>query len=65
MHLQMVKCGDYFQSEDGPREFGNICIVTKWQRTTETSLELRLLEVDYKEVRHCLICILVQDMNVC
>ncbi|XP_021833412.1 protein-tyrosine-phosphatase PTP1 isoform X2 [Prunus avium] len=48
-NYRMVKCGDYFQSEDGPREFGNICIVTKWQRTTETSLELRLLEVDYKE----------------
>lgn len=48
----MVKCGDYFQAEDGPREFGNIGIVTKWIKTTETALVLRNLEVNYKEVRH-------------
>ena len=46
----MVKCGDYLQAEDGPREFGNICINTKWIRTTNTSLVLRHLEVNYKEV---------------
>ncbi|KAM1686436.1 hypothetical protein FF1_034263 [Malus domestica] len=45
----MVKCGDYFQAEDGPREFGNICTSTKWLRTTDTSLVLRLLEVNNKE----------------
>ena len=46
----MVKCGDYFQAEDGPRDFGNIYLVTKWFRTTETSLVLRNLEVGYKDV---------------
>lgn len=49
--MQMVKCGDYFQAEDGPREFGNICIVTKWIRTTDTAVVLRHLEVNYIEVR--------------
>lgn len=47
----MVKCGDYFQAEDGPREFGNTHIVTKWIKTTDTSIVLRHLEVKYKEVR--------------
>lgn len=46
----MVKCGDYFQAEDGPREFGNICIVTKCIKTTGTSLILRNLEVNYIDV---------------
>ena len=50
-YVQMVKCGDYFQAEDGPREFGNIHIVTKWLKTTDTSIMLRHLEVKYKEVR--------------
>lgn len=49
--LQTVKCGDYFQAEDGPIEFGNISIMTKWIKTTDTSLILRNLEVNYKEVR--------------
>ncbi|OWM65750.1 hypothetical protein CDL15_Pgr015174 [Punica granatum] len=48
-HLQIVRCGDYFQAEDGPRDIGNICIETKWIKTTETSLVLRHLEVNYKE----------------
>ncbi|OVA01526.1 Protein-tyrosine phosphatase [Macleaya cordata] len=48
-NYKMVKCADYFQSEDGPREFGNIRITTKWKRTTDTSLVLRCLEVKYKE----------------
>ncbi|PSS00397.1 Protein-tyrosine-phosphatase [Actinidia chinensis var. chinensis] len=48
-NYKMVKCGDYFQAEDGPREFGNICIVTKWTRTTDTALVLRHLEVNYRE----------------
>ncbi|KAL7086298.1 hypothetical protein ACP275_14G330600 [Erythranthe tilingii] len=43
------KCVDYFQAEDGPREFGNICIATKWIQTTDNSLVLRCLEVNYKE----------------
>nr|XP_048332558.1 protein-tyrosine-phosphatase PTP1-like isoform X1 [Ziziphus jujuba var. spinosa] len=46
---RMVKCGDYFQAEDGPREFGNICINTKWIKPTDTSLVLRHLEVSYRE----------------
>ncbi|XP_062021947.1 protein-tyrosine-phosphatase PTP1 isoform X2 [Rosa rugosa] len=49
-YYKMVKCGDYFQAEDGPREFGNITIATKWTRTTGTSLVLRLLEVSSKEL---------------
>ncbi|CAH8257876.1 unnamed protein product [Arabidopsis lyrata] len=44
-----VKCGDYFQAEDGSREFGNISVTTKWIKSTETSLMLRNLEVNYKE----------------
>ena len=52
MYLQTVKCGDYFQAEDGPREFGNIFTVTKWIKTTESSLVLRHLEVNYKEVQY-------------
>ncbi|KAJ7973957.1 protein-tyrosine-phosphatase PTP1 [Quillaja saponaria] len=44
-----VKCADYFQAEDGPREFGNISIVSKWIKTTDTSLVLRHLEVKHKE----------------
>ncbi|XP_075482714.1 protein-tyrosine-phosphatase PTP1-like [Primulina tabacum] len=48
-NYQTVKCGDYFQAEDGPREFGNICIITKWMQTTDTSLVMRCLEVSYKE----------------
>ncbi|KAK9951401.1 hypothetical protein M0R45_006843 [Rubus argutus] len=48
-YYKMDKCGDYFQAEHGPREFGNICIATKWIRTTGTSLVLRLLEVNRKE----------------
>ncbi|KZV48894.1 hypothetical protein F511_16701 [Dorcoceras hygrometricum] len=48
-NFQTVKCGDYFQAEDGPREFGNICISTKWIQTTDTSLIIRCLEVSYKE----------------
>lgn len=47
----MVKCGDYFQAEDGPREFGNISVIGKWVNSTETSLVLRLLEVNHREVR--------------
>lgn len=48
-NYKTVKCGDYFQAEDGVREFGNICIATKWIKTTDTSLILRCLEVSYKE----------------
>ncbi|XVF29949.1 hypothetical protein REPUB_Repub16aG0015200 [Reevesia pubescens] len=48
-NYKMVKCGDYFQAEDGPRQFGNICIDTKWIQATDTSLLLRNLEVNYKE----------------
>lgn len=48
-NYKKVKCGDYFQAEDGLREFGNICILSKWLRTTNTSLVLRNLEINYKE----------------
>ncbi|XP_054789330.1 protein-tyrosine-phosphatase PTP1-like [Prosopis cineraria] len=48
-HYKMVKCGDYFQAEDGPRELGNISIISKWMKTTETSLVLRHLEVKHRE----------------
>lgn len=47
----MTKCGDYFQAEDRPREVGNISIIGKWENTTETSLVLRHLEVNHREVR--------------
>ncbi|RDX86818.1 Protein-tyrosine-phosphatase PTP1 [Mucuna pruriens] len=49
-NYQLVKCGDYFQAEDGPREVGNISIIGKWVNTTETSLVLRHLEVNHREV---------------
>ncbi|XP_010471199.1 PREDICTED: protein-tyrosine-phosphatase PTP1 [Camelina sativa] len=48
-NYKTVKCGDYFQAADGPREFGNISVMTKWIKTTDTSLMLRNLEVKYKE----------------
>ncbi|RAL38754.1 hypothetical protein DM860_013435 [Cuscuta australis] len=44
-----MKCGDYFQAEDGTREFGDICITTEWMKTTDTSLILRCLKARYKE----------------
>ncbi|GFP81341.1 protein-tyrosine-phosphatase ptp1, partial [Phtheirospermum japonicum] len=44
-----VKCGDYFQTENGLREFGNVCIATKWIQTTDTSLILRCIEVKNKQ----------------
>nr|KYP51036.1 Tyrosine-protein phosphatase non-receptor type 20 [Cajanus cajan] len=49
-HYRTVKCGDYFQAEDGPREVGNISIVGKWMSTTETSLVLRHLVVNHREL---------------
>ncbi|KAF9608485.1 hypothetical protein IFM89_009851 [Coptis chinensis] len=48
-YTDTVKCGDYFQVQDGSKEFGNISVSTKWTRTTDTSLILRCLEVKYKE----------------
>ncbi|XP_026407100.1 protein-tyrosine-phosphatase PTP1-like [Papaver somniferum] len=45
---KIVKCGDYFNSEDKPREFDNIHVTTKWTRTTDTSLVLSCLELKYK-----------------
>ncbi|CAM8999616.1 unnamed protein product [Rhodiola kirilowii] len=44
-----VKCGDYLQSENGPREFGNISVSTKWAQTTNSLLVLWILEVKYIE----------------
>ncbi|XP_024974102.1 protein-tyrosine-phosphatase PTP1 isoform X2 [Cynara cardunculus var. scolymus] len=48
-HHRIQKCGDYFQAEDGPRLFGNICTVTRKIATTDSSLVLRHLEVNYEE----------------
>ncbi|KAK4433646.1 Protein-tyrosine-phosphatase PTP1 [Sesamum alatum] len=48
-NYRTVKCVDYFQAEDGPRDFGNICIATKWIQTADNSLIFRCLEVKYKE----------------
>ncbi|KZV40905.1 hypothetical protein F511_05150 [Dorcoceras hygrometricum] len=53
-----VKCGDYFQADNGPREFGNICISTKWVQTTDTQLILRCLEVKRKESVEPSFCVL-------
>ncbi|KAL8511457.1 hypothetical protein ACS0TY_018021 [Phlomoides rotata] len=47
--MQTLKCVDYFQAEDGPRDFGNICIATKSIQTDDTSLIWRCLEVKRKE----------------
>lgn len=47
----MVKCGEYFPDGDRPREFGNISVNPKWVKTTDTSLVLRNLEVNYKKVK--------------
>ena len=49
--MQVVKCDDYFQEEDGPRKFGNISVTTKLMVKTESSLVLRLLEVTKTEVK--------------
>eukprot|EP00258_Populus_trichocarpa_P030952 XP_024446971.1 protein-tyrosine-phosphatase PTP1 [Populus trichocarpa] len=57
-NYETVKCGDYFQAEDGPRDFGNISIVTKWVKTTDTSLLLRSLDVGYKEAEESPMCVL-------
>lgn len=61
--MQIVKCGDYFQADDGPRRFGNICIVTKWIKTTQTSLILRCLEVNYVQVSK-IFCVVHKDNNI-
>ncbi|CAN1235335.1 Protein-tyrosine-phosphatase PTP1 [Linum perenne] len=47
-NYKTAKCGDYFQSEDGPRDIGNISLATKWTSTTETALVLRNFEVGDK-----------------
>lgn len=41
----MKKCADYFQAENGLREFGKIHVFTKWTRISKSSLVLRCLEV--------------------
>ncbi|GJU51864.1 protein-tyrosine-phosphatase PTP1-like protein [Tanacetum coccineum] len=48
-HHRIQKCGDYFQAENGPRLFGNICTATKKIATTDSSLVLRHLEVNREE----------------
>lgn len=42
------KGGDYFQADNGPREFGNITVVRK-ERLTTDCLQLCKLEVNHKE----------------
>ncbi|GMH22416.1 hypothetical protein Nepgr_024259 [Nepenthes gracilis] len=50
VEYKLVKCGDYFPAEVGGwREFGGICVTTKWMKTTTSSLELRYLEVSKAE----------------
>ncbi|CAK9309665.1 unnamed protein product [Citrullus colocynthis] len=48
-NYKMVKCGDYFQAEDGPRDFGNLIVISKWIKSSNSSLILRHLEVNHKE----------------
>lgn len=48
-HHRIQKCGDYFQAENGPRLFGNICTNTRRITTTDSSLVLRHMEVNYEE----------------
>ncbi|KAJ0972056.1 hypothetical protein J5N97_020015 [Dioscorea zingiberensis] len=43
------KCADYFQGENGAREFWEFHVLTKWTRTSNSSLVLRCLEVKKKE----------------
>lgn len=57
-NYKTVKCGDYFQAENGPREFGNMCIVTKWIKSAESSLILRHLEVTKAESEEPLLSVL-------
>ncbi|KAJ8560222.1 hypothetical protein K7X08_004280 [Anisodus acutangulus] len=57
-NYKIVKCGDYFPADDGPRKFGNICIVTKWIKTSQASLILRCLEVNYIESKEPPLCVL-------
>jgi hypothetical protein len=64
LYVQTVKCGDYFQAEDGPRDFGNISIVTKWIKTTDTSLLLRNLKVGYKEVSFIYLHLILLSNNL-
>ncbi|KAJ0475440.1 putative protein-tyrosine-phosphatase [Helianthus annuus] len=44
-----VKCGEYFQAEDGPRMFGNICTVTRNIPTTDSLLVLCHMLVNREE----------------
>ncbi|CAD5178090.1 unnamed protein product [Musa acuminata subsp. malaccensis] len=49
-HRMMRKCANYFQAQNGLREFGKISIETKYTRTSDSSLVLRRLEVKHKEL---------------
>ncbi|MFS8001523.1 putative protein-tyrosine-phosphatase [Helianthus anomalus] len=44
-----VECGEYFQAEDGPRMFGNICTVTRNIPTTDSLLVLCHMLVNREE----------------
>ncbi|XP_072950641.1 protein-tyrosine-phosphatase PTP1 isoform X2 [Typha angustifolia] len=45
----MRKCADYFQAENGLREFGKVSVLTKTTKVTSSSIVLRCLEVQHKE----------------
>ncbi|XP_022134819.1 protein-tyrosine-phosphatase PTP1, partial [Momordica charantia] len=59
-NYKMVKCGDYFQAEDGPRDFGNIYVVSQWIKTSNSSLILRHLEVNRKELEESVAVLHIQ-----
>ena len=45
------KCADYFKSEKGQGQFGNINVTTKSTVVTTSSLVLRCLELQRNDVR--------------
>lgn len=47
----MGKCADYIQVENGLREFGTVNVLAKTTKVTSSSLVLRCLEVQRKEVK--------------
>ncbi|KAJ8557844.1 hypothetical protein K7X08_004610 [Anisodus acutangulus] len=56
--VMLTQLVDNYKADDGPRQFGNICIVTKWIKTSQTSLILRCLEVNYIESKEPPLCVL-------
>ncbi|XP_039120000.1 protein-tyrosine-phosphatase PTP1 [Dioscorea cayenensis subsp. rotundata] len=56
----MKKCADYFQEQNGPREFEKFIVLTKWTRTTKSSLVLCCLEVKKKQSEEALSVLHIQ-----